>query len=135
MGAILAPIEPAFAEAASFVLLGTRVVTLWIGTAMVSVFLVPAGVSEAMLANLGLTGGWATTAIYGGSLVDLLIGVGILALPRHVKLMAAFQIAVAIIFMAIASFTAPEAWLHPFGPLLKNAAIIAAALALWAMDE
>jgi len=108
---------------------------LWIGTAIISVFFVPAGVSEAMLANLDLTGGWATTAIYGGSLVDLLIGVGILALPRHVKLMAAIQIAVAIIFMAIASFAAPEAWVHPFGPLLKNAAIIAAALALWAMDE
>ena len=59
----------------------------------------------------------------------------LLLLPRRMRLVGAAQIAAMLIFTALATAAAPAAWADPFGPLLKNAAVLVATLALMAIAE
>jgi hypothetical protein len=56
-------------------------------------------------------------------------------LPRRTRLVGMAQIAVMLLFTALATVAVPEAWADPFGPLLKNAAVLVATLALMAVAE
>lgn len=38
-------------------------------------------------------------------------------------------------FMGILTFSMPELWLHPFGPLTKNIPLIGATLVMMALEE
>lgn len=116
-------------------LLRLALATVWIGTAVVTVFVAPRAVSDALVAGLGLHGAAGFVAIYGGAALDAALGGAVLALPRWTAAVCLAQLAVTLGFTVLASLAAPAAWADPFGPLLKNAAMLGAMLALYATRE
>lgn len=116
-------------------LLRLSLATVWIGTAIVTIFVTPRAVSDALVAGLGLHGAVGFAAIYGGAALDLAIGWAVLAMPRWTAAVCLAQLSVTLGFTALASLALPGAWADPFGPLLKNAAIVGATLALYASKE
>jgi nucleoside-diphosphate-sugar epimerase len=109
--------------------------TIWVGTAYVSAFVTPRAVSDALTAGLGLHGLASSLALWGGVALDLAVGIAVLALPRQTVLVCMIQLAVTLLLTVLATAAFPGAWADPFGPLLKNAAIVGAVLALLAARE
>ena len=106
--------------------------TVWVGTGIASL-LVPAARADALLGGLGLSGGLALDATRAGALLDLGLGLGLLP-RRHRRFVLAAQLALMAAYTALASVALPSLWLDPFGPLLKNLAVLAATLALLATE-
>ncbi|MFI4986437.1 MAG: SDR family oxidoreductase [Alphaproteobacteria bacterium] len=86
-----------------------------------------------LLASLGLSGAVAAAAAWASCLLDILIAAALLAHVRPATL-AALQLVVIAAYTAMLSVAAPALWLDPFGPLLKNLPIVAAVLALAAIE-
>lgn len=108
---------------------------MWIGSGAVSAFVAPLAHSHALLAGLGLHGAMATGVTLAGAALDIALGLALLLLPRRGRAVGAAQIATTLPFTLLATLAAPAAWADPFGPLLKNLAVLAAALALVAMED
>ena len=108
---------------------------VWVGSGLVSALVAPLAHSHALLAGLGLRGAAATAVTLAGAALDLALGLALLLLPRRTRLVGAAQIAAMLLFTALATAAAPAAWADPFGPLLKNAAVLVATLALMAIAE
>lgn len=107
---------------------------MWLGTAWVSLWGFPREGSHALLARMGLHGGLAEAALWSGALLDGLLGVAMLVLPRRRRVYQA-QLLLMAGYTVLISLWLPEFWLHPFGPLLKNIPIAAAILALILLDR
>ena len=76
----------------------------------------------------------ASFSVYAASMLDLLIGFGLLIRKSfHPACLAA--VAVSLGYLAIGSYVAPELWGDPLGPLIKVFPSIALALVLAAMAE
>ena len=104
---------------------------VWLAGGLVSLGLAPAGSTDAMLVRLGLAGTAAMVALWAGSLADIAVGLAILARRRGgvlagVMLMGGYT--------AILSTVAPELWADPFGPLVKNLAVLGLSLAVHALE-
>jgi len=95
---------------------------LWISTGIVSTFISPEFGFD-LLAKADVDGLLAEIFVYGGSLVDLLIGFWILS-GRTIKMCCWFQAAVIIFYSALLTMIDASFWLHPFGPLTKNIPIL-----------
>ncbi len=93
----------------------------------------PAGAVLAHAAALGLSGAAVAWAVGAGSLVDVAIGIGLLLRYRP-GLMAAVQVIVVLGYTLALSVAEPALWADPLGPLLKNLPVLAAALALAALE-
>jgi hypothetical protein len=106
--------------------------TIWLVTAVLSFGLYPMEDSLQLVANLGWSREWSLLAVYSGAAVDLLMGVLTLALP--LRALWLFQGAVILTYSLLATLLVPEYWLHPFGPLLKNLAILALLWLLYRHD-
>ncbi len=142
------PRDPAaFLDGASMRALGARLRTsrhlalmrwalaaMWLGTAWVSLFVYPRAASHVLLARLGLHGGWADLALWGGALLDALLGLALLAVRRR-HIVYRLQLALVLTYTVLISAGLPEFWEHPFGPLLKNIPLLAMILALHALDR
>jgi nucleoside-diphosphate-sugar epimerase/uncharacterized membrane protein YphA (DoxX/SURF4 family) len=122
----LLPIRPALR-------LGLAVV--WIGSGLISAFVTPLANSHALLAGLGVHGAAATALTLAGAALDVALGLALILLPRHTRLVGAAQIGVMLLFTVLATIATPEAWADPFGPLLKNIAVLVATLALMAVGR
>ncbi len=72
-------------------------------------------------------------AVGAGSLLDLAIGIGLLLRTRP-GLMAAVQVIVILGYTLALGVAEPALWADPLGPLLKNLPVLAAALALAALE-
>lgn len=94
---------------------------LWIWSGLVSLFAFPIEQSSAWLARCGLAG-METLALWGLSLLDIGLGVLTLAWPRRRLWLA--QGAVVLAYTLGVGVCLAEFWLHPFGPLSKNLAIL-----------
>lgn len=131
------PAEPAdLAQARLFFvrpLLRWSLGLLWLATGLLSLGLYPLERSYALLAEVGLHGVPAGLALYGAAVLDLLLGLLLLAGWRPVWL-GAGMLALMAGFTAIATGLPAEYWLHPFAPLLKNLPITAAVLAMMALE-
>jgi uncharacterized protein YbjT (DUF2867 family) len=112
-------------------LLRCSVALVWIGSGVVSLGLYPVEESLAMLARVGLP---SVFVLYGAALLDMAIGVAILAFRRRRWLWRLQMVLIASYSIVIALWL-PELWLHPFGPLLKNVPMLAAILALHELEE
>ncbi len=108
---------------------------VWVGSGLVTALVAPLAHSHALLAGLGLRGAAATAVTLAGAALDVALGLALLLLPRRTRLVGAAQIAAMLLFTALATAAAPAAWADPFGPLLKNAAVLVATLALMAVAE
>lgn len=107
-------------------LLRFSVVFVWLATAAIS-FLELNGQSMDLLVKAGVGDrDVAVSLIAVGAGADLLLGVAMALWPsRRVYLLA---LAAMLTMTVVASVLAPSLWLHPLGPLTKNAPIAAA---LW----
>lgn len=96
---------------------------LWIATGLTSLFGAPE-VGYQILSQANITGLFAKLAVWGGSLLDLFLGIWILTGYKQIICIRA-QIATIILYSSLLTIIAPEFWLHPFGPLTKNLPILA----------
>jgi uncharacterized protein YbjT (DUF2867 family) len=107
---------------------------VWIATAVVSAGLYPVDESLALLARVGLHGSWALLALYGGALLDLVLGIATVVLRRRRRLWL-FQAAVIALYTGIITVALPDQWLHPYGPVTKNVPLLAILALLHATEE
>jgi hypothetical protein len=105
---------------------------MWLMSGLIGLAQLPA-VAKAPLAALGIFGFAADAVIWVSCAVDILIGVALLIRWRP-DWICALQLLVVISYTIGLSIAEPSLWLNPFGPLLKNVPIIAAILALAAIE-
>jgi len=113
-------------------LLRASLATVWILTGLLSLFAFPIGESLAMLARLGLSGGAASSALYAGAVLDLVLGIASVIRPG--RRLWVLQIVVIIGYTALIAYGLPEFIAHPFGPVLKNLPILALLFVLLAEE-
>lgn len=106
---------------------------IWLVTAVLSFGVYPMEDSLRLVAKLGWAREWSLLAVYCGAAVDLIMGVLTLALP--LRALWVFQGVVIVAYSLLATLLVPEYWLHPFGPLLKNLAILALLWLLYRHDR
>jgi uncharacterized protein YbjT (DUF2867 family) len=106
---------------------------VWFASGLVSMGVFPIESSLAMLARVGIGSGLAPLALYGAAGLDVVMGVATLAWPRKRLWLA--QIALVLGYTAIITVCLPEQWLHPFGPVVKNAPFLALLMALHALED
>ncbi len=106
-------------------LLRFSIAFLWIFTGIASAVLFPVEQSYAMLAKAGISGLWAPIMLYGAAVTDVALGIAILVAYR-LRLVGLIQIGVILLYSVIITFSQPEQWLHPFGPVTKNIPLIIA---------
>lgn len=104
---------------------------VWLATAAVSLGLFPVDQSYALLVRSGVPAQMAPLLMFGAAGVDLLIGLGILLLPRRRPLWLA-QLGLIGFYTVYIACKLPEFLFHPFGPLTKNIVLLAA---IWLMAE
>lgn len=95
---------------------------LWISTAIISAFISPE-IGFDLLSNIGLNGLLASVFVYGGSLLDLLIGIWIVT-NKKIKTCCWCQAAIIILYSILLTIIDASYWIHPFGPLTKNIPIL-----------
>jgi len=105
---------------------------LWLASGIVGLSQ-PASVTGPILVPIGLAGSTATAAVWLFSVIDIAVGLALLARWRP-SLIAAIQIALIGIYTVGLSFTHSGLWFDPFGPLLKNIPIAVAAITLAAIE-
>jgi uncharacterized protein YbjT (DUF2867 family) len=114
-------------------LLRVALALIWIATAIVSAFVYPRADALALLAPLGLQGGPADVALYGASALNLALGLATLVRPSRALWLA--QGALVLAYTALIAIYLP-AWLaHPFGPVLKNVAVLAILAVLYGEEH
>ncbi len=115
-------------------LLRFSIAFIWIFTGIVSAFVFPIEQSYAMLAKAGITGIWAPIMLYGAAATDLTLGLATLMAYR-LPIVVSIQIAVIILYSIIITFSQPEQWIHPFGPVSKNIPFIVATLTMLVLER
>ena len=93
-----------------------------------------AGLSQAatVLTSAGWGTAMATTSVVFWSLVDIALGLAILWRPWAARV-CIVQFAVGLFYLIAASFTVPELWLDPLGPLIKILPAMTLSLVAWPM--
>lgn len=83
----------------------------------------------------GVTGAMAATAVAGGALADIAIGVGI-AFRRSARVALLAALLLSLVYVAIGTALLPALWIEPLGPMLKILPILALILvALAILDD
>ena len=82
---------------------------------------------------MGLTGLLAPASVYTGAAIDAILGVLLLANWRP-AFVGTLQIVVMLGYTALATIAVPAAWADPFGPLLKNIAVLLATFVMIALE-
>ncbi len=96
---------------------------LWIFTGLTSSFFAP-DIGYQVLAEAGIIGGLAKLLVYGGSLVDIALGIWLLT-GKGLRACCHIQIIIILTYTVLLTLISPAFWLHPFGPLTKNIPILA----------
>jgi len=104
---------------------------VWLAGGLVPLLLTPLANSLALLASVGIVGGVALPTLIVASLLDIAIGVAVLARVRGAALAG---IAVMVGYSAILAVALPALWVDPFGPLVKNLAVLGLGLAVHALE-
>lgn len=115
-------------------LLRWAVAAMWIVTGLVSAWVFPVEDSLALLARTGIEGPLARLALYAAALLDIGLGVAMLALRRRRWIYRA-QLLLIAAYTATISLFLPEYWAHPYGPILKNLPVLAAIAVLHELDD
>jgi uncharacterized protein YbjT (DUF2867 family) len=100
-------------------LLRLSITFLWIWSGIVSIFFFPPEQSYQFLEASGVSGNAAPITLYGLALMDITLGLATLFAYRIRPLMIS-QLTIILLYTITITFTLPEFWLHPFGPVLKN---------------
>ena len=95
---------------------------LWLITALVSVATAQ-DIGLVILQQGGVADALAPWLLYGGSVVDALLGLWLL-LPWAQRLCFQIQLITIAVYSVLLSVIAPEFWWHPFAPVVKNLPIM-----------
>lgn len=114
------------------ILLGA-LIAIWIGSGLCS-FQVTSGRADALLAGFRFTGRSALMVTWAGAALDILLGLALWRAKWRRPILVA-QLAVMVFYTMLATVALPALWADPFGPLLKNLAVLAATLALLAIED
>lgn len=109
-------------------LLLATLVFLWIFTGITSALLWPERGYE-LLSQAGIQGLWADIGLYSGSILDIVLGLGLLS-QRLRSAVLTTQLLVMLGYSAFIGLWLPLQWLEPFGPVTKNLPIIVMTLFL-----
>lgn len=104
---------------------------IWLAGGIIPLTLTPLATNFDLLDRVGITGPAAPVALVGAALADMAVGLTFLVRPRAA---AVASILLTIAYSLILIAFLPELWVHPFGPLVKNLAVIGLALALLAVE-
>lgn len=104
---------------------------VWLAGGVVPLVFTPPATNTTWLARLDLSGIVGTATLWAGALTDIAIGVALLARVRGA---AVAGIAVMATYTLILTHIAPELWADPFGPLVKNIAVLALSLAVHSLE-
>lgn len=115
-------------------LLQVAIAFLWLFTGICSLFLYPKSASYNLLAQVGVIAFWQPILFYGASILDLLLGLGML-FSFQLKKICTLQIFLILIYSAIITWKLPNLWLEPFGPIVKNIPLLIAILVLIALED
>jgi uncharacterized membrane protein YphA (DoxX/SURF4 family) len=115
-------------------LLRWSIAFVWLYTGIISLFVVPTEVSFGMLAETGINLTWAPLFLYGASLIDLLFGLAVL-LSFYPLQVGWLQILIITLYTLIITLSQPEYWLHPFGPVSKNAPMILTIMVMMILEK
>lgn len=96
---------------------------LWLSTALTSLFGAPE-IGYRILAQAGIHGVLAELCVWGGGLLDMILGLWVLSGLRP-QLCITIQMATIVLYSVLLTLIAPEFWLHPFGPVTKNLPVLA----------
>lgn len=107
---------------------------LWIWSGLTSALLYPKSESYALLAEVGVTGLAAPVALYGLSLLDLILGSALL-LRYRAKLVGTLQVGLMAAYTVIIGLWLPHYLLHPYAPLVKNLPLIVATCFIIVTEE
>ena len=113
--------------------LRTALAIVWLGTALVSSGLYPIQSSLALLATVGLSMQWSLVALISATALDVVMG--ILTLYKPGRRLWQTQLAIVSFYTVLIAWRLPEYVVHPFGPLLKNVAVAALLVQLWAEER
>lgn len=114
-------------------LMRASLAAVWIGSGMASLLLQPSQ-ATALLSGLGLSGTAAMVTTWAGASLDIVLGCAIL-FQRFRQQALIGQLVLMGLYSVLATISLPALWLDPFGPLLKNTAVLATILALLALEE
>ena len=114
-------------------LLRWTLAALWLVSGIVGL-LQPQSFTAPLLAAFGVTGSAAVAAMGACCVLDIVIGVALLARWRPGALVL-LQLTVVAAYTVGLTAIWPDLWADPFGPLLKNLPIVAAILALGAIES
>lgn len=106
---------------------------IWIITGCLSLGIYPVEKSYQLLHMMGLDGILAAVVLYGASLLDIVLGVATLLMPS--RALWRIQFTMILFYMGIITWFMPLYWLHPFGPILKNIALLGLLLPLHALER
>jgi len=115
-------------------LLRVSIAFIWIFTGVISAFVFPVTQSYAMLAEAGISGIWAPIMLYSAAAMNLALGIATLFTYR-ISLTGFIQISVMMLYTIIITFSQPEQWIHPFGPISKNIPLIIATLIMIVLER
>lgn len=100
--------------------------TIWLVTGVLSLGIYPKQASMDLLARVGLYDAAALTVLYLASAMNIVLG--LLTLFLHKRMLWLFQAMIIVFYTLLITLWLPEFWLHPFGPILKNIAVL---MLLW----
>lgn len=102
------------------------VALIWLSTGIISLWIYPVEDSLALLARVGFDHAQGELALIGAGSLDIVLGLLTLCYPRRGLWL--LQGVLIVVYTLLISVFLPEYWLHPFGPILKNLAVL---LLLW----
>lgn len=111
-------------------LIRTTLAIIWLVTGILSLGIYPQQDSLHLLSRLGLHGVPALATLYLAATLDIVLG--LLTLVMRTKIIWVLQALLIFLYTLMISFWLPEFWLHPFGPILKNLAIL---VLLWLLYQ
>jgi uncharacterized protein YbjT (DUF2867 family) len=109
------------------------VAAIWLVTAAISAWVFPVAESLALLAPYGLAGDGARAALAIAVLLDLVMGIATLLRPGRRLWLA--QLALIAGYTALIAWKLPAFLIHPFGPVLKNLAVVGLLVMLYAEED
>ncbi len=115
-------------------LLSLSIAFVWIWTGLCSAFFYPHQEAYLLLQQVGINGMFAPVALYGASLVDVVLGGALLAQYRT-KLVCQIQLLLMVAYTVLISWKLPMLWLDTFAPIAKNVPLIVAILIYLALES
>ena len=96
--------------------------TIWLVTGLLSLGIYPEQHSLELLARLGLFDTPARVTLYLAAALNIMLGLLTIFLSQ--KILWLLQALLVSMYTLLITVWLPEFWLHPFGPILKNIAVL-----------